>query len=473
MQNKQIPFHRYIISLICVAVISGGGVYIANNSGVTLASEEEDELQKVHTLYRTLQEDYYQKVDEDTLIEGALKGMTEALNDPYTTYLGKEEAEQLSNSLADSFEGIGATLTLVDNLPEVAQAPVKDSPAEKAGLKVHDKILKVDGKETIGQTLNEVVQSIRGEKGTQVTLTIQRADKTFDVEITRGKIPIASLIAEMDENQPTIGKIQIASFNESTARELQEAIEKLRKEGAQSFIIDLRQNPGGYLSQVEAMASMFLEDGQTIVQFETDDQIVGSSKASSDLDGGFKVTEPVAVLVDGGSASASEIFAAALKESANVPVIGTKTFGKGTVQAVNGFGDQSELKMTVQKWLTPSGEWINEKGLQPTIEVDFPEYAYLPPLPKNETLKKGMTSEDVENLNTFLHALTYETEGNTFNDATEQAVKDFQSSNKLKETGEVDAETAVVIELKITDQLHKSDQMYDKAVEVLTKESIQ
>nr|HPJ00165.1 S41 family peptidase [Enterococcus sp.] len=357
MQNKQIPFHRFIISLICVAVISGGGVYIANNSGTTLASEEEDELQKVHTLYRTLQEDYYQKVDKDTLIEGALKGMTEALNDPYTTYLGKEEAEQLSDSLADSFEGIGATLTLVDNLPEVAQAPVKDSPAEKAGLKVHDKILKVDGKETIGQTLNEVVQSIRGEKGTQVILTIQRAAKTFDVEITRGKIPIASLIAEMDENQPTIGKIQIASFNESTARELQKAIEKLRKEGAQSFIIDLRQNPGGYLSQAEVMASMFLEDGQTIVQFETDDQIVGSSKASSDLDGGFKVTEPVAVLVDGGSASASEIFAAALKESANVPVIGTKTFGKGTVQAVNGFGDQSELKMTVQKWLTPSGEW--------------------------------------------------------------------------------------------------------------------
>jgi carboxyl-terminal processing protease len=277
----------------------------------------------------------------------------------------------------------------------------------------------------------------------------------------------------MDENQPTIGKIQIASFNESTARELQEAIEKLRKEGAQSFIIDLRQNPGGYLSQVEAMASMFLEDGQTIVQFETDDQIVGSSKASSDLDSGFKVTEPVAVLVDGGSASASEIFAAALKESANVPVIGTKTFGKGTVQAVNGFGDQSELKMTVQKWLTPSGEWINEKGLKPTIEVDFPEYAYLPPLPKNETLKKGMTSEDVENLNTFLHVLAYQTEGNTFNDATEQAVKDFQSSNKLEETGEVDAETAVVIELKITDQLRKSDQMYEKAVEVLTKESKQ
>lgn len=469
MQNKQIPFHRYIISLVCVAIISGGGVYIASHSGATLASNDEDELQKVHTLYHTLQEDYYQKVDKDTLIEGALKGMTEALNDPYTTYLGKEEAEQLSNSLSDSFEGIGATLTLVDNLPEVAQAPVKDSPAEKAGVKIHDKILKVDGNDTIGQTLTEVVQSIRGKKGTKVTLTIQREEKTFDVEITRGEIPIASLVAEMDNKQP-IGNIQIASFNESTARELQEAIKKLRKEGAKSFVIDLRQNPGGYLSQVEAMASMFLEDGQTIVQFATDDQIVGASEASKDLDGGFKVTEPVAVLVDGGSASASEIFAAALKESAKAPVIGTKTFGKGTVQTVNGFGDQSELKMTVQKWLTPSGEWINETGLEPTIQVDFPEYAYLPPLPKNKSLKKGMTSEEVENLNTFLHVLNYQTTGDTFNEITEQAVKDVQKSNQLKETGEVDAETAVVIELKITDVLRKSDQMYDKAMDVLTKE---
>lgn len=473
MNNKQVPFHQYIISLICVAIISGGAVYIGQNQS-TLVSEDQtssnDELQKIHNLYDTLQESYYKEVDEDALIEGALKGMTDALDDPYTTYLGKDEAAELSNSLSDSFEGIGAVLTLVNDLPEVAQAPIKDSPAEKAGLKLNDQILKVDGEETSGKSLTEVVQSIRGEKGTVVELTIQRGTETFDVAITRGTIPIVSVQAEMDENQE-VGNIQIASFNESTAQELREAIEKLREEGATSFVIDVRQNPGGYLNQVEIMASMFLEDGQTIVQFATDEEVVGEVKASKTLDGGFKVTEPVVVLVDGGSASASEIFAAALKESADVEVIGTQTFGKGTVQTVSGFGDESELKMTVQKWLTPNGEWINEVGLEPTVKVDFPEYAYLSPLPKDETISKGDESSTVGNLNTFLNALGYDTEGETFNDQTETAVKEIQGEAGLDVNGKVNGETAYVIESKVTEKISQTDEMYGKALEILMKET--
>ena len=473
MKNNQVPFHQYIISIVCTAIVSGGVVYtLQNKPEVVVETAANDELKKVHRLYETLQEDYYKKVDKDVLIEGALRGMTEALEDPYTTYLGKEEAAEFSSSLADSFEGIGATLSLVDEIPEVAQAPIKGSPAEKAGLKVHDQILKVDNKETKGKALNEVVQSIRGEKGTEVTLNVKRNDDVFDVRIVRDTIPVASLYAEMDENNVT-GKIQITSFNESTASELQTAVEELRKKGAESFVIDLRQNPGGYLDQVEIMASMFLKDGQTIVQFATDDEIVGESQASEELDGGFKVTEPVAVLVDGGSASASEIFAAALKESADVPIVGTTTFGKGTVQAVNGFGDQSELKMTVQKWLTPTGEWINEKGLKPTIEVDFPAYAYLPPMPKEDTLKSGDQSEVVKNLNTFLKVLGYETSGDTFTEQTTQAVRDFQAEKELEVTGNVDGETAAAIEWAIAEELAKTDQMYEKARDTLMKESAQ
>ncbi|MCD5003338.1 S41 family peptidase [Enterococcus saccharolyticus] len=468
--NKQIPFHRYIISLICVAIISGGGVYMLMNQATMSSSEEasQDELAKVHALYHTIQENYYKKVDKNALIEGALAGMTDALDDPYTTYLGKEAATELNNSLSDSFEGIGATLSLVEGIPEVAQAPIKGSPAEKAGLKLHDKILKVDKQETHGKELTDVVQTIRGKKGTDVTLTIERNQEQFDVTITRGEIPIASLQTEIDK-QTHIGKIQIASFNESTAKELKEAIQDLRKKGATSFVIDLRQNPGGYLNQVEMMASMFLEDGQTIVKFATDDKVIGESKASKELDGEFKVKEPVAVLVDGGSASASEIFAAALKESADIPIIGTSTFGKGTVQTVSDFGDQSEIKMTVQKWLTPNEEWVNEKGLEPTIKADFPEYAYFPPLPKDRTLKKGDESETISNLNIFLNALGYETTGNTFNDTTEEAIRDFQAKKNITVTGEVNSETAVLIEIDVATQLQENDQIYNKAVEVLTE----
>lgn len=471
MDKRQVPFHQYLISLICVAVISGGAVYTAMNEPILVRETEEtnDELEKIHALYEALQSNYYTEVDKDQLVEGALRGMTEALDDPYTTYLGKDEAQELAQSLSDSFEGIGATLTMVDNLPEVAQAPIKDSPAEKAGLRLHDKILKVDGEETTGKTLNEIVLTIRGEKGTDVTLTIERNSEVFDVTITRGKIPIASLHSELDDAH-NIGKIQISSFNESTAKELQQAITDLREAGATSFSIDLRQNPGGYLNQVEIMASMFLEDGKTIVQFSNQDEIIGKSEASTELDGGFKVTEPVVVLVDGGSASASEIFAAALKESGNIPVIGTRTFGKGTVQSVNGFGDQSEIKMTVQKWLTPDGEWVNDGGLEPSIEVDFPDYAYLAPLPKDRIFKEGDEADSIETLNTFLGVLGYEVEGNQYTEATRLAVQEFQTKEELTVTGEVDAETALRIERAITEHLRETDQMYDKAVEVLTEE---
>jgi C-terminal peptidase (prc) len=468
MKKKQVPLHIYVLSIIFVAVISGGVVYKSQQQ-VTVGEQSNDELQKVHNLYQELQENYYKDVDKDKLIEGALKGMTEALGDPYTTYFGEKEAEEFTNSLADSFEGIGATLTMVNNIPEVAEAPIKESPAAKGGLKVHDQILAVDGQKTKGKDLGEVVAEIRGKKGSQVVLTIQRKQSTFDVTLTRGKIPIASLKTEMDDNQVT-GKIQIASFSESTARELKDAIEKLRGQGAKNFVIDVRQNPGGFLNQVEIMASMFLKDGQTIVKFSSDDKIIGEVTASKELDGGFKVHEPVAVLVDGGSASASEIFAAALKESANVPIVGVQTFGKGTVQTVNELGDKSELKMTVQKWLTPNEEWINEVGLEPSVKVDFPDYAYLPPLSKTTTLHLDDVSEDVKNLNTFLSVLGYETSGEHFDEQTQQAVKEIQRAAKLTVDGIVNAETAIEIERQLTEKLIQSDRMYEQAVDILMKE---
>lgn len=470
MKNKKISFGKYIVSLVLVALISGGLVYWVTSSEFFQASSfSRNDLYKVHALYDDIQENYYEDVDDDQLIEGALEGMTDALGDPYTSYLGEKEAEEFNDSLSGDFEGIGATLTLIDDLPEVSEAPVKDSPAEKAGLRANDKILEVDGEKTQGKDLSSVVQTIRGKKGSTVKLAVEREDETFEVDIKRDTIPLKSLKYELDEDHQAIGSIEIASFNENTAQELRDAIKDLREQGAESFVIDLRQNPGGYLDQVEEMASMFLKDGKTIVQFGTDDEITGESKASEKLDGGFKVKEPTTVLVDKDSASASEIFAAALKESADVPIVGTHTFGKGTVQSVSDFSDNSEVKMTVQKWLTPKGEWINEKGVEPTTEVDLPDYAYLPPLPKDEELEKGDQSDDSKNLNKFLQALGYETKGDQFNDETEQAVKDFQENNEIEPTGSLNEETSSAIEQAVVEKVQESDPMYQKAIEELTK----
>jgi carboxyl-terminal processing protease len=470
---KNVPFHRYVISMICVAILSGGGVYIWQTNERREATESQttsqsNELKKVQDLFEQIRSNYYQEVDEDALIDGALKGMTDALGDPYTTYLNESAADELTQSLSSSFEGIGATLTLVDDYPEVAQAPIKNSPAEKSGLRLNDRILKVDDEETKGQSLTDVVSKIRGEKGTTVKLTIQRDEETFDVTITRDTIPIETVHAALTEEKE-IGKIEITTFGENTARELQESIESLREKGAKSFILDVRQNPGGLLDQVQIMASMFLEDGKTIVKFANESGVISETKASADLDGGFKVTEPVVVLVDGGSASAAEIFAAALQESAEVPVVGTETFGKGTVQNVKELGDNSELKMTIMKWLTPNEEWVNEQGVMPDYQADFPEYAYLAPLPREEALKEGQSSDAVDRLNQFLAALGYKTTGDTFNQVTTAAVQEIQQKADLAITGEVDGNTAQAIEEAVTSQIQQEDQAYLKAVELLSK----
>lgn len=478
MKNKkQVPYHQYIISIICVAFLAGGSGYIFFDyqfkKQLANTTVQNSDLKKVDNLYNEIITNYVGKVDENKLIDGALKGMTEALDDPYSSYLNEPEADELDQSLAGSFEGIGATMTMTDDLPTVAQAPIEGSPAAKAGVKANDVFLKVDGEETQGKTLSQVVSKIRGKKGTEVRLSIARGEETFELKLTRDTIPIETVKGELDKADRSIGSIKITSFGENTYKELQETIKTLRKDGAKSFVIDLRQNPGGLLDQVEQMASMFLKDGKPIVKFEDKNGNSSEDVASSKLDGGFKVNEPTVVLVDEGSASASEIFAAALKESGNKKVIGTKTFGKGTVQTIKNLNDKSEIKLTVLKWLTPKGEWIHEKGLEPTIKADYPDYAYLSPISRDKTVKMGDSSPVVKNINALLKALGYKVnaESSDFSEETKVAVSAVQTDNKLPVTGEVDNETATQIELEIGKKINANDQAYEVGVKEIQKEN--
>ncbi|MEI5992513.1 S41 family peptidase [Candidatus Enterococcus mansonii] len=477
MKNKrEVPFYQYIISIICVAFLAGGSGYIYFNyrykRELSSIPPQNSALKKVDALYNEIVNNYVGKVDEKKLVDGALKGMAEALDDPYSSYLNEPEADELDQSLSGSFEGIGATMTMTEELPTVAQAPIEGSPAAKAGMKANDVILKIDGKDTQGKTLSEVVSNIRGKKGTDVRLTIKRGEETFELKLTRDTIPIETVKGEIDKKDTSIGSIKISSFGENTYKELQETIKKLRKEGAKSFVIDLRQNPGGLLDQVEKMASMFLKDGKTIVKFEDKNGNTSEDVASNQLDGGFKVTEPTVMLVDDGSASASEIFAAALKESGNKKVIGTKTFGKGTVQTVKNLNDKSEIKLTVLKWLTPKGNWIHEKGLEPTIQADYPEYAYLSPISRDKTLKLGDSSPVVKNVNALLKALDFDVqvESSDYTEQTQSAVRTLQADNGLPVTGEIDNETAAQIELDLAKKIKENDQAYDTGINELQKE---
>lgn len=473
---RTVSYKTFLVSIVATATLSCGFMYAYTSSQeqkrfqTTIeTSEKQDELGKVHALYQLLQTQYYQKVDSTKLIDGALKGMTDALGDPYTTYLEKSDAEDLSQSLADSFEGIGATLTIVDGVPQISQAPIKESPAEKGGLRAGDFILSVDGKSTSGKSLTEVVSSIRGKKGTDVALVLQRGTEQYSVTLTRDTIPMTTVTYSTEKDSPTVGKIVVSTFAEKTASDFQKAIEALRREGVTSFVIDLRQNPGGLLDQVEKMASMFLADQKTILQLEDRTGAIEKVVASHELDQGFKVTEQTVVLVDKGSASASEIFAGAVKESAAIPLVGTKTFGKGTVQTVSQYQDGSEVKLTIKKWLTPKKEWIHEKGITPSYEVDYPAFVYATPLPTDTQMQLGLESTGVKSLNTYLEGLGYQTPGAIYTVATQNAVKDFQQKHHLSVTGMVDKKTAEAISQAAAEQLKTSDQMMKKAIDLLKK----
>lgn len=474
--KKRVSIPIYLLSVVAAAGISGFGVYAAGQYKATASipqSSAVDTLDsssftKVHAVYQAILNNYITEIDSDDLIEGALKGMTEAVGDPYSAFLNEEATKELTEDISASFEGIGASLQLQDSYPVVAQAPIKDTPAANGGIQAGDIILQVDGKETRGSQLADVVGKIRGPKGSSVTLLIKRGQAQFALSLLRDTIPVQTVYGKLAEEEAAVGYIQLTTFAETTSTELQKTISELREQGATAFVLDLRNNPGGLLTEAEKIASYFLKDGKTIVKFATRSGIVSQTAATAELREGFTVTEPAAVLVNQNSASASEIVAAALKE-AEIPIVGTATYGKGTVQTVQQIDDKTQLKLTVMKWLTPSGTWVNETGVTPTITADYPAYARLNPISREADWELGDRSEVVENLNQILTALGHETAGDRFTEATRQAVQAIQKEAALTITGKVDSATAAAIEARLSKLISEHDQAYQQAMAAVLK----
>lgn len=471
-KQKTISFTKYIVTSVIVAILAiGGTVFIyESKSGVSSVSAKDD-LDNISDLAALIQQGYIKNVDSKKLYEGAMKGMVAAIDDPYSTYFTADEAKGFEDDISGNFEGIGAVMTMTNDMPTVAEPPIKDSPAEKAKLQAGDVILKVDGKSIEGKSLSEVVKLVRGEKGTDVTLDIKRGSDTFPVTITRDVIPVESVSGNLDKNHKDIGYIHISSFNSTTSEEFDKVVTKLRKDGAKSFVIDVRGNPGGMLDQVEQITSRFLKDDKPIVKFESKLEGDEEHVASKKLDNGEKITEPTVLLVDENSASASEIMAAAFKDSANIDVIGTKTFGKGTVQTVIPLNDGAEVKLTIKKWLTPKGKWINKKGVEPTIEVVKPSYIEHKLIDTSLTYKLGSINDNVKVINEYLNVLGYDVDiSDTFNEKTQKAIKEFQEKNKLDVTSEANKETVNELEKQIVEYWKSHDNQYEKAIETILKD---
>ena len=424
---------------------------------------EREEFTRLYEAFDELKENYYVDVDEEEVISGAINGMFDALDDPYTDYMNTDEANHFNESLSSSFQGIGAEIQ-ERNGNIVVVSPIKNSPAEKAGLMPQDIILTVDGESIQGMTASEAVLLIRGEKGTSVKLTIQRGEaEPMEMTIVRDDIPIETVYGEMGDDK--IAHIQITSFSEDTYKELVEIMSELDAQGMEGIVLDVRQNPGGILTSATEIASLFLEEGKPILQMQTRD----GEPQTFYAEGGKKFEQPVTILIDEGSASASEILAAALLESGNAEVIGVSSFGKGTVQEVSYLEDGSNLKFTTGKWLTPKGNWINEKGVTPTIKVDYPAYASLTYVNPETELASGMNDKMIESAEGMLEALGYEpgeVDG-VFDADTESAVQAFQKAEDLEQTGVLAGDTTYALMDALREKIEKDDPMLLKAKEVL------
>ncbi|HKK54509.1 MAG TPA: S41 family peptidase [Patescibacteria group bacterium] len=305
-------------------------------------------------------------ISEEDMFYGSLEGMIKAIDDPYTSFLDPELSKRFNDDLSGSFEGIGAEIGIRDDVLTII-APINGMPAQEAGLKSGDKVLSIDGKSTAGISIDKAVDTLRGKKGTDVTLTIYREglDETKDITINRGIITIESVKTEMLENQ--IMLISISNFNEDTEAIFSKAVEEAKSKEAKGIILDLRNNPGGFLDSAIEIASEWVETGPVVLEkFDENDITKYQARGLARLQD-YKTV----VLLNQGSASASEIVAGALQDYNKATIVGEQSYGKGSVQSLEPFTDGSSLKVSVAKWLTPQGKSISEKGITPDIEVEY------------------------------------------------------------------------------------------------------
>lgn len=366
------------ISILIIAASFGGGVYVGYERrpaiekvkgvlGQETGKPQEVDFSQFWDVWSRLESQYVDRssIDRKKLVEGATAGLVHALGDPYTVFLPPQEAKQFSEDVHGSFGGIGAEIGIRKDILTVI-SPLKGSPAERAGLKSGDKILKINATSTADLRLDQAIGFIRGPIGTEVTLTISRDDEIKEIKIIREIIVIPILDAADKGNG--IFYIHLLNFNENSPVEFRKAVNKFIGSGNKKLILDLRGNPGGFLDAAVDIASWFIPIGDVVAREKFGD-------GSEDLyrSSGHRLLEstPVVALIDQGSASASEILAGALRDNRGIKLVGDKTFGKGSVQAVDNLSGGASLKITIAKWFTPNGASINEKGLEPDIKAEI------------------------------------------------------------------------------------------------------
>jgi carboxyl-terminal processing protease len=379
----------WIISLALAAVVGAllfASGYLVGGAGSGSCTVPNSAFAPFCEAYQKLKSEYVDKLDDKALAEGAIQGMFQyGVKDPFSGYMPPQQYEQALGDLSGKFEGIGAEMALkntadpgnLDACPTLSEtcvlvvvAPISGSPAEKAGLRASDVVRAVNGESVNGSTLSDQVAKVRGKAGTDVTLTIERGDKKFDLKITRGEITMREVEARMLDDG--VGYIALHGFSTSSPDQFHAQLKSLLDQGARKIVFDLRDNPGGYIDAARKIASEFVSSGLIFSQESSGDQ-TARWEALPSYGLATDTSIPVVVLINNGSASASEIVSAALKELGRATIIGQHSFGKNTVQVWAPLDNDGGVRITISRWFTPQHHSVHPDGVQPDIAVEIPE----------------------------------------------------------------------------------------------------
>lgn len=410
-------------------------------------AEKVSEIQVIDEAFTIIKEKSVYGPSDKTIVEGALRGMAESLNDPYSTYYNQKEAALHKQSLAGQRVGIGIEIA-EKNGKFIVIAPVKSSPAEKAGIRPFDEIVQVDDVRVEGKKLGELLQLIQGEVGEEVTLVLYRpsTERHIKVKVKREEIKNDTVTAKvLDVDDTKIGYVSVSMFGENTAEEWLSATKQLIAENVEGIIVDLRDNPGGYLHSVAAVVSSIEKEGKVFAYMQNSEGAMTPLETTNLDEEPSYLKEmskmPIILLQNEGSASASEVMAGALQSWNRAMIIGTKSFGKGTVQESWDLQNGGELKLSTNKWLTPERNWIHGKGIEADIEVDQHPLFALEVLPINGEYKEGDFNEEIAYAQKVLNGLGYNVvrSDGFFDKDTADAVEVYRKNNKLKESRIMDS----------------------------------
>ena len=354
------------------------------NKNNTISFKKDTKFNALYETYNAIKSKYYKDVDDETLINGAINGMMESLDDKHSMFFDKEDKKNFESELSGTYYGIGAEIRQINENEVMINKVFDGSPAEKAGLQTGDVFVSIDGESTYGKTVNEIASNLKSEKKEEATIIVRRNDEEITIKVQKDNVNLLSVSSEMLDN--SIGYISVSIFGEKTYEQFIEALESLEEQNMKSLIIDLRDNSGGYLSTVTYMLSEFLDTSKPIYQMKTRNNTEVFNSLSNN-----KRDYKIIILVNENSASASEIMASCMKEQYHATLVGTTTYGKGTVQETLDLSNGTLIKYTIQEWLTSTGESINDKGIEPNVVIDLSEeYKNNPTRENDNQLQKAI-----------------------------------------------------------------------------------